>query len=498
MVGELEDAAVVSQFTADRAVALGGPSWLRDRRIEAVEELGVMPMPSEKEEVWRYTPIDQLRLNDFTPLPGGHREDLGPVGSAFVAGIVADLPSFAALVTVVDGKPVSVDRRALPDKVVVGGVTVLGTDGIQRGIRGTADAGVHAERPVLGGLLTGGDVFVRLNDAFHPDAVVVDVPPGVIVDSPVIVLHWCTSGTRAGRPEAPAIFPRTVVRLGRGASAQVVEVLAGAPDAGSALVVPVAELVAEDGSRLSYGALQVLGTEVWHIGRLVGSSGRDATLRTFTVGLGGAYDRTRTDAVARGQGAATELRSAYLGTGTQVHDVRTLQDHVAPHTTSDLLCKGAVAGTSRSVYSGLIRVRRGAVRTNAFQTNHNLVLSEGAHADSVPNLDIEENDVRCSHASTVGPVDEDQRYYLESRGIPPTRAEQLIVLGFFDDIVQRSPVPALVPRLRREVGLRLANTLELDLGPSSEWEGAPGAGKEISGHEPAGTDEHMGIGEQDG
>jgi hypothetical protein len=126
------------------------------------------------------------------------------------------------------------------------------------------------------------------------------------------------------------------------------------------------------------------------------------------------------------------------------------------------------------------------------------VLSERAHTYSVPNLDIEENDVRCSHASTVGPVDEDQRYYLESRGIPPTRAEQLIVLGFFDDIVQRSPVPALVPRLRREVGLRLANTLELDLGPSSEWEGAPGAGKEISGHEPAGTDEHMGIGEQDG
>ena len=150
-----------------------------------------------------------------------------------------------------------------------------------------------------------------------------------------------------------------------------------------------------------------------------------------------------------------------------MHDVRTLQDHLAAHTTSDLLCKGAVAGRSRSVYSGLIRVRHGAVRAEAFQTNHNLVLDRRAHADSVPNLDIEENDVRCSHASTVGPVDEDQRYYLESRGVPPGRAEQLIVLGFFDDIVERSPVPSATGRLRREVGLRLAGALGLEGGPEA-------------------------------
>jgi Fe-S cluster assembly protein SufD len=238
-------------------------------------------------------------------------------------------------------------------------------------------------------------------------------------------------------------------------------VVAGPPDATGSLVVPVVELTVGDGAQLSYVGLQVVGPKAWHIGRVSATTHRDATLRTFTVGLGGSYDRSRTDAVAAGAGSSTELRSAYLGTGVQVHDVRTLQDHVAPHTMSDLLCKGAVAGSSRSVYSGLIRVRRGAVRTDAFQTNNNLVLGRSAHADSVPNLDIQENDVRCSHASTVGPVDEDQRYYLESRGVPPERAEQLIVLGFFDDIIERSPVPAAVPRLRREVGLRLAEALHL-------------------------------------
>ncbi len=427
-----------------------------------------MPMPSEKEEVWRYTPIDDLRLDDYAPSHGGA---LGTLGSAFLGGVVADLPQHGALVTVVDGRPVVVERPGLPGPVRVGGLDVLGD-----------------EEDVVGRVLSGGDALVRLSDAFHPDVVVVDVPQRVVLDAPIVVVHWCTTaGERAQGTEgrvSPASFPRTVVRLGAGSSAEVVEIVAGAPGEGRGLVVPVAELSVGDGAQLSYAALQVLGQGVWHISRLAAVAGRDATLRTFTVGLGGAYDRSRTDALADGPGSTTELRSAYLGTGSQVHDVRTLQDHAAPHTTSDLLCKGAVAGASRSVYSGLIRVRRGAVRTNAFQTNHNLVLGEGAHADSVPNLDIEENDVRCSHASTVGPVDEDQRYYLESRGIPPARAEQLIVLGFFDDIVLRSPVPALAPRLRREVGLRLSDTLELGVeaglahpaGDLSQRAGGEGAG----------------------
>jgi Fe-S cluster assembly protein SufD len=138
-----------------------------------------------------------------------------------------------------------------------------------------------------------------------------------------------------------------------------------------------------------------------------------------------------------------------------VHDIRTLQDHVAPRTNSELLCQGAVAGSSRSVYSGLIRVHRGAVRSDARQTNRNLVLDEGAHADSVPNLDILENDVKCAHASTVGPIDEDQRYYIESRGVSPDVAEGLIVQGFFDDIVDRGPIPAVTPLLKREIHARL-------------------------------------------
>ena len=202
-------------------------------------------------------------------------------------------------------------------------------------------------------------------------------------------------------------------------------------------------------------------TTAWSIARLSAARWQErSSLRTFTVGLGGAYDRVRADVTADGKDARSEILSTYLGDGTQVHDIRTLQDHAAPRTTSELLCQGAVAERSRSVYSGLIRVHRGAVRSDARQTNHNLVLDEGAHADSVPNLDILENDVKCSHASTVGPVDEDQRYYIESRGVAPEVAEGLIVRGFFDAIIERGPVPEAASLLEREVHARLDAALE--------------------------------------
>ena len=360
------------------------------------------------------------------------------------ADLVGALGPVAALVAVVDGHVVTVWPGDLPAGATVGRLS---------------DSPEGPE--LLGSVLTGGDALVQLNGAFTPGAVLVDVPARAAVPAPVLVVHWTCAPS--GGP-APATFPRTVVRLGAGAALALVEVMAGAQGDGPALVVPVAEAALDEGARLEHLSLQLLGSGAWYLGRLAARVGRDATLRSFGAGLGAAYDRSRTDVVVDGQGGSSELRSAYLGSGDQVHDVRTQQDHAAPRTVSDLLCRGAVADSSRSVYSGLIRIRKGAVRAEAMQTNNNLVLAETAHADSVPNLDIEENDVRCSHASTVGPVDDDQRYYLESRGVPPERATRLIVAGFFDDVVDRSPVPAARPRLRAEFAARLAAALDREAG----------------------------------
>jgi Fe-S cluster assembly protein SufD len=242
------------------------------------------------------------------------------------------------------------------------------------------------------------------------------------------------------------------VRIGRAAEASVVEVSVSGE--GPVLTVPTVDLEVSDDARLSYVGIQDLGRAAWQLGYQVSRVGRDGHLSSFSVALGGSYARLRTDARLAGQGGTSNLLAAYFGDGEQMHDFRTMQDHEAPKTTSDLLFKGAVADEARSVYSGLIRVRRGAVGTNAFQTNRNLVLSEGARAHSVPNLDIAENDVRCSHASAVGPIDPDHRYYLESRGIPREVADRLIVLGFFDDILERAPVPGVRSWLRSAVAHR--------------------------------------------
>ena len=426
-------------FSAEASARLEGPDWLRARRAESFDAFSAASLPSESEEVWRYSPIDDLHLERFSP-PSDDASPANGAGRALLETLTAALGTTSGTVLVDSGRPGDFTTR---------------TDGFAFG--GAADVASAPE--LLGAVQQGGDALVRLNDAFLPDAVFVDVPDGTAVEAPVLVVHW------AG---GPAAFPRTVVRAGKGARVSVVEVFAGAgagagTDAAGgserSLIVPVTELVAAAEAVVSYVSLQVLGADAWSLARLAAKGGEASTLQTFTVGLGAAYGRVRADVCAEGKDARSEILSAYLGDGTQIHDIRTLQDHAAPRTNSELLCQGAVAGRSRSVYSGLIRVHRGAVRSDARQTNHNLVLDEGAHADSVPNLDILENDVKCSHASTVGPIDEDQRYYIESRGVAPEVAEGLIVRGFFDAIIDRGPIPAVTPLLQREVHDRLETAL---------------------------------------
>ncbi|HXA32065.1 MAG TPA: Fe-S cluster assembly protein SufD, partial [Acidimicrobiales bacterium] len=334
----------------------------------------------------------------------------------------------------------------------------------------TCSLGLLPDHPegehLLGAVASDPGDFVLLNEAFGLDPVVVDIRSKSVVDAPIIVVHVVDGSS----DETGTIFPRTVIRAGDSAHAGVVEmivdltdgVLGGgtAPGAGPTgsprmLVVPVTEVEVGDGAELSYVSVQALGPATWQLGYQVSRIGADASLRSFAVALGGDFARLRTDSELAGQGGSSELRAAYLGRDDQMLDFRTLQDHSAPRTTSDLLFKGAVADRAHSVYSGLIRVHRGAVRSDAMQTNNNLVLDEGAHADSVPNLDIEENDVRCSHGSTVGPVDEDQRYYLESRGIDPETAERLIVAGFFLDIAQQLPIEGVRSIVQEALARRL-------------------------------------------
>jgi len=294
------------------------------------------------------------------------------------------------------------------------------------------------------------DAFTLLHDAFLAGGAVVKVPAGVVIEQPIVILHW-------EEGDGYATFPHTLVVAGEASEVTVFDRYGSADrgkppaDAAGHLVDSVVELILGDGAHVRYVSVQEHGPHTWQIALQRAHIGRDASLRSSVVALGGKYARLRSESLLAGEGAESDLTAVYFGDGHQMLDFRTLQDHAAPHTRSDLLFKGAVEDSAQSVYSGLIRVRKEAQKTEAFQTNRNLVLSEGAEAKSVPNLEIEADDVRCSHASTVGPIDDDQLYYLATRGVSPAEAERLIVLGFFDDVFDRLPLPSLVAPLRRSV-----------------------------------------------
>ncbi|MDJ0771720.1 MAG: Fe-S cluster assembly protein SufD [Ilumatobacter sp.] len=290
------------------------------------------------------------------------------------------------------------------------------------------------------------DVFASINRE-SASQVAVTVPAGVTVADAIVITHTVPAG-------GALVCPRLVIEAGADSQVTVVERFVSAAD-GAALVVPVLQLVAGPAARVNYLAVNELSDDAWSIGHQQAVGERDSTTLLATVALGGDYARVRTEARVSGAGASTRQVALYFAGDHQMHDFRTIQDHDAPHTTSDLLFKGAVQDEAVSVYTGLIKIREHAGGTSAHQTNRNLTLSEGAWAESVPNLDIRTNDVKCSHASTVGPIDEEQRFYLESRGIRPEVAERLVVLGFFDEVLSQLPAPDLAAGLRERVAAKL-------------------------------------------
>ncbi|HEX3425122.1 MAG TPA: Fe-S cluster assembly protein SufD [Acidimicrobiales bacterium] len=370
-------------------------------------------MPRESEELWRYSRIAELDLDGYTLAPAA-----GPVIPAALEPLLDAIGPRSALLIG--------DRAVGP---VAEGITVGPGDE-------PSSPGAVAGEP---------DALVALNAAFA-SMLTVRIGRGRLVADPIVALVW------AGADKA-AHFPRLMIEVEPGAEATVIEIVAS-PDVAS-LVVPVTEMEVADGARLRHLTVQVLGPRAWQVATQASRVGRDGDVVSYNVALGGDYARVRSDSTLAGAGGSSRQLAVFFGAGRQMLDFATVQSHQGKHTTSDLLYKGSVAEESHSVYRGLIRVEKGASGTNAFQTNRNLVLGHGAHADSVPTLEIEENDVRCSHASAVGPIDEEQRFYLESRGVPTETAERLIVSGFLDDVLARVPFPPLVPWLRGALAERI-------------------------------------------
>jgi Fe-S cluster assembly protein SufD len=207
------------------------------------------------------------------------------------------------------------------------------------------------------------------------------------------------------------------------------------------------ELFTGAAAHLRYFNVQDWGRHVWHFNTQRLIADRDSTTNSLSILLGSKLTKTNVESSLRGQGATSEMLGIYFGDGTQHFDQHTIQDHVQPHTTSDLLFKGVLRDRARQVFAGLIKVEPGAQKTNAYQANRNLLLSDKARVDSMPKLEIGANDVRCTHGATMGQVEPEYVFYLRSRGLTREEAERVIVEGFLDEIVQRIPLEEVRDRL---------------------------------------------------
>ncbi|HEX2031032.1 MAG TPA: Fe-S cluster assembly protein SufD [Actinomycetota bacterium] len=398
----------------------GEPAFSRRLRREALDLFRALPVPSQETEEWRYTDLSALDVGRFRPHVAGRAADNLDGVAPEVQAAVGELGDRAGLLIQHNSETATVHLG--PD--VAGRGVVF--DGLDRAVTAHPDLVEGRLHRLVAADRT---KFAALHAAYRTGGTFLYVPRGVAVKVPLQAFTYLDA-------DDAAVFPHTVIVADELAEVTLIDRYAS-PPLPRALSVGVTEIFAGRGARVRYVSLQEWGPGVTHLAVQRAHLDRDAHLSSLAVSFGGSLSRTEVEAVMAAPGAHSEMLGLYFTDGTQHFDHRSLQDHVAPNCTSDLLYKGSLKDASRAVYSGLIRVHPGAHKTDAFQTNRNIVLSDDAKADSIPNLEIEANDVRCSHAASVGPVDDDVIFYLQSRGIERGDAERLIVKGFFQEVLDR-------------------------------------------------------------
>ena len=368
----------------------GEPDWLHDRRQSAFATYGRLPAPSKTDEEWRRTDVSRFDLGQYSKLEHLDGQKL-VLPSALPKGVIL--------------KPLRQAAKDHPDLVEPRLFSL-----------------VHADR----------DRFTALHAAFFTGGTFLYVPDGVVIDQPIIGQHFSHEG-------GTSVLPHTLIVAGKNSRFDYLDEYIAEQEDEAGYRSGSTEIFLGDGSQVGYVAVQKWGRNVWHFADQRAELQKDASLKLFNVTLGGKFSKTRVEASLVGQGANAELKAIYFASGDQFFDFHTLQDHRVGNTRSDLLFKGALQDTARTVYAGLIRIEKGAARSDAYQANRNLVLSDHAKATSIPMLEIDNNDVRCTHGATVGPVDPEHLFYLRSRGIPETTAKRMLIQGFFGAVLERIP-----------------------------------------------------------
>ncbi|MEK7326035.1 MAG: Fe-S cluster assembly protein SufD [Chloroflexota bacterium] len=414
------------------------PIWLAKRRFAAWKLYKGTPMPTLSDEAWRRTDIRPFKWHEIELAALNGKVKARAVPAVFLkplvgkeqggqlvinAGKVATRKLSAALkrkgVIFTDFQTAVVKHAALVKKFI--GQAVKTTEG----------------------------KFAALGEALMDGGVFLYIPKNVEVTLPLHSVVWTPGSSH---------FTRVLLVLEEGASATYVHELASPDAQGESLHAGIVELILGKNSNLKFVELQSLGSNVWNFTHERANVGAGAKIDWVFNAIGSRLTKNFSEIDLNGEGGWARMSGFYFGEGNQHLDHDTQQNHNAPHTTSDLLFKGALRDSSRSVWQGMIYVAPGAQKTDGYQANRNLVLSKSARADSIPGLEIMADDVRCTHGSTVGQLEEEHIFYLMSRGVPRAEAEKVVVDGFFDPIMQRIPFEGVIARLKKDIEKKMGRS----------------------------------------
>jgi Fe-S cluster assembly protein SufD len=407
-------------FASHLASLSSAPDWWLQRKQAAYEEFSSLPLPKRTDESWRFSSIANLSLEGFALAPGA-KTNLAP----FPVDDVASL-------TFVNNTAI---RGAVSESKLPAGVIVSTLADAIRNHPELIRTHFMAQPQKLGSTK-----FAALHTAFVQDGAFVYVPRGVELSGPILVRHI------ADGPQS-AVFPHTLVIAEENTKVTVIDTFVSA-DAVPQFACGANDLYAGHGAQLTYVGAQAWSRETLSFQFNSTTVRRDARVQSLNLHLGGRQARHESLSQLQAPGAFSEMLALTVAGATQEFDQRTLQIHQAPNTKSDLLYKNALSDQAKTIFSGLIIVDPDAQKTDAYQSNRNLMLSDDAEANSLPGLEIQANDVRCTHGATSSRIDPEQEFYLQSRGIDKEAADELLTFGFFEEVLNRLESEPLHDALR--------------------------------------------------
>jgi Fe-S cluster assembly protein SufD len=432
MTATLTKEAELTGFSREAIEALSKaknePSWALAARMRAWEVYESLPFPARTDEEWRRTDIRPLKLDKLAPFSGLSNRRVDSLDGVLATVEAGGLSNESARAGVIAQRDAATIYSEVSPELAAKGVIFTDLDTAVQQYPELVQQYFMTQviSPEFG-------KYEALHAAFWQGGSFLYVPKGVTVELP---FRSFTVAEAAGS----SIFTHTLAVIEEGAEAFLVDAYRSESQEDQAFASGVVELIIGKRASLRYVQVQDWGRHVWNFMTERAVVADDATLKSLHVTLGSKFTKNSISSRLAGQNSLAEMLGIFFADGDQFFDHHTWQLHESPHATSDLEFKGALKDSARSVYSGLIKVSEGAQRTDAYQQNRNLVLSRQARADSIPNLEIAANDVRCTHGATISQVEEEHIFYCQARGIPRTEAQKLIVEGFFRPVIDRIPV----------------------------------------------------------